>query len=152
MSLKYEPSSEPLHISAKWLFLNCPRYCRTQRRRSLARCLSHSHAISLPLGPLSLAHTVFLFPSGAHKKLSLWLLAASLIARQSRFTPHKRFAAHVLNRGVYLSRALTLPFSLPLSRSRSLSLSLSLSLSVSLACGGQPAASVRGVVRGCFTV
>ena len=22
MSLKYEPSSEPLHISAKWLFLN----------------------------------------------------------------------------------------------------------------------------------
>ena len=26
MSLKYEPASEPLHISAKWLFLNRELY------------------------------------------------------------------------------------------------------------------------------
>ena len=30
MSLKYEPSSEPLHISAKWLFLNSERYLSVQ--------------------------------------------------------------------------------------------------------------------------
>ena len=30
MSLKYEPSSEPLHISAKWLFLDCELYRSVQ--------------------------------------------------------------------------------------------------------------------------
>jgi len=30
MSLKYEPSSEPVHISVKWLFLNWKLYLSVQ--------------------------------------------------------------------------------------------------------------------------
>jgi len=52
MSLKYEPSSEPLHISVKQLFLNQGRL--PGARSAHAALLSPSLSLSLPL---SLSHT-----------------------------------------------------------------------------------------------
>ena len=40
MSLEYEPSSEPLHISAKWLFLICPPPGRCYLMGASAKILS----------------------------------------------------------------------------------------------------------------
>jgi len=44
MSLKYEPSSEPLHISAKWLFLNWKPEAgsRTTTTRATSTCTTRS--------------------------------------------------------------------------------------------------------------
>ena len=122
MSLKYEPSSEPLHISAKQLL--CIR--QLMARRSLSRSLSL--ALSLGQEVTRWRPRLSLFSIS----LSSLHCSPSSLSLQLVSLPHTRLGQYTLAASATGSFPGSLPPSLFLYLCRSPTLSLSLSLSFSL--------------------
>jgi len=102
MRLKYEPSSEPLHISAKYTHSHTPQAARMAASAHAAAEHTHTHTLTLTL---SRSHTLTLLLS-----LSLSLSLSHAISHTHSLTLSRRHQWRRLpGRGCRGGRAVSLP-------------------------------------------